>query len=382
MAEGLPPRAPSLFAATGSVAHKVAEQAFETGQPPTYFEGDKHTQEGFDIPVDEDMIAAVEVYTDYVNALKAAGYLVKIEQRVELAPLWSPDPAPEEIFGTADVLGLHIPRSELVVVDYKHGKGVPVEVEDNPQILTYGLGALLKIMLADKRNFPMPTSVRLVIIQPRAPHAAGPVRETELPALDLLHWGESVLKPGVHEMLSGRGKLVTGKHCRFCPGRAVCPALKRLALDTAKVEFGMPPEPANMDAAELSLTLDRADIIETWIAACRAEASQRIDHGQKIPGWKLVEKRAMRKWLDEDAVADTLRDAGYPDDKIFEEPSVRSVAQIEKTLRADTETMNRLLSVIEKKSSGSTLVADHDPRAAVASGFAGDDFSVVETGDG
>ena len=59
---------------------------------------------------------------------------VLIEQRVDFSR-WVP-----EGFGTADCV--IIADGTLRVVDYKHGLGVLVEAEMNPQMMCYALGAL------------------------------------------------------------------------------------------------------------------------------------------------------------------------------------------------------------------------------------------------
>jgi hypothetical protein len=45
-----------------------------------------------------------------------------------------------EAFGTCDCV--MIGGDMLIITDYKRGKGVPVSVKENPQLMLYALGAL------------------------------------------------------------------------------------------------------------------------------------------------------------------------------------------------------------------------------------------------
>lgn len=59
---------------------------------------------------------------------------VALETRVEFSEY-----VPEG-FGTADCI--MIGGDTIVIIDYKNGAGVPVEAEENPQMMLYALGAL------------------------------------------------------------------------------------------------------------------------------------------------------------------------------------------------------------------------------------------------
>ena len=114
--------------------------------------------------------------------------------------------------------------------------------------------------------------------------------------------------------------------------------------------------------ADLSHALDKAELISAWINLVRAEASQRADHGQVIPNWKLVPKRAMRKWTDDNDALAALNVAGVP---LHEVVKVVSVAAAERAMKAHKKPMTPLLPLITKESSGTTLVRDDDARDAI-----------------
>ena len=79
-----------------------------------------------------------------------------------------------------------IQGSDLYVTDYKHGKGVPVSAENNPQLMLYGLGALMEY----ETVYDIKT-VRLAIVQPRA----GGVNEYSITRDALIDWGVFTVRP-------------------------------------------------------------------------------------------------------------------------------------------------------------------------------------------
>ena len=127
----------------------------------------------------------------------------------------------------------------LSVIDLKYGAGVPVEVEDNPQLLYYGLGALL----ANKQW--KPHEVEVVIVQPRCPHPDGPVRSQVLQVVDLLEFAADLVEAvkrteeasEQHATLDTlnwmRAYLNPGDHCRWCPAAAICPSCLLYTSDAA-----------------------------------------------------------------------------------------------------------------------------------------------------
>ena len=66
----------------------------------------------------------------------------------------------------------------------------------------------------------------------------------------------------------------------------------------------------SLPPAQLADWLGKADVIEQWIAALREHAHGIINNGVPIPGWKLQDKRATRKWSDEEQVLATAKANG------------------------------------------------------------------------
>lgn len=371
MADQVAKPAPNIYASTGSVAHKAGEMVLKGKSKLSDLLGTSFSMEGFTIPIDKEMTDAVQVYLDWIEQFRKrphtddAEYKIMIEKTINLDQLWDGNP-PERIFGTADAI---IEWGEtLVVGDYKHGAGVIVNVRDNPQLLAYALGALYEVGTDRFKD------VQITVIQPRR-SSGNAISSDTLSVVDLLMWGDMVLKPGVEAMLGPSPQLVVGDWCRFCPARVSCPAIKKVALDTAKVEFGdIPPVVMDLSDTELGSILNKAEIIRSWLDSCRTEASARLDRGTFVPGWKLVDKRAQRKWSDDGLVCKKLADLDQ-DAADFMEVKLKSPTQIE---NMDGGLYAKLENLVEKKSSGTTLAPNVDVRTAIAAGPTEDFAPAIE----
>ncbi len=122
---------------------------------------------------------------------------------------------------------------------------------------------------------------------------------------------------------------------------------------------------ASLSDQELSEILDKADFVLAWIEKVRTEASQRIDHGKTIPGWKLAAKRAMRKWIDADMALAELRKR-FPK-LVASMVKVVTPTQVEAVLKRaklGTDILEVGGALVVKESSGTTLVRESDPRPA------------------
>jgi hypothetical protein len=350
--------ATSVYAAEGTVAHHVAEQALEQGLPAHSFVGEIFDEDGHQIEVTEEMTTAVDVYLDYVRDILMShdDAVLHVERSFRLKQL---HPA---AFGTADGC-IWIPSTgELYVLDYKHGAGVPVEIEDNKQARYYGCGALLDLGYT-------PDKVVLGIIQPRCPHPDGPIRTTEIHPMDLIDF-MGTLKAAMDATEDPDAPLVPGDHCHWCPAAGKpCPALAKLATDTAQREFR--PD-LSYDPEELADTLAKLPVIEKWCKSVREFAYEQKEHGKPVPGWKLVEKRATRRWRDEAAAVQALLAYGLDEDQIYKPKALKTPPQIEKVVGKAGK--DDIVDLWVAESSGHTLVPESDKRPAVKAS-AQEDFS-------
>lgn len=207
----------------GTAAHAAAEHCLRVGCNASDLVGRTFGVIG----ITDDMAEHIQVYVDLVRREARNGELL-IEQRVDLGELGPP----EELFGTADAIVLH--KRRLTVVDFKTGV-IPVEVQRNPQLRTYAVGALLSV--ARPIEF-----VDILVCQPRAPHPDGPIRREALRSSELKGWAQGLIAAAWRTQ-DANAPLVIGEHCRFCPAKPVCPAQRERAAQAAAEEFLPMPAP-------------------------------------------------------------------------------------------------------------------------------------------
>ena len=117
-----------------------------------------------------------------------------------------------------------------------------------------------------------------------------------------------------------------------------------------------------LPAQQISTYLKNADMLEDWIKDLRALALQMLESGAKLPEYKLVAKRAIRSWTDEEKAKVALFAYGLTESEVVE-TSVVSPAKAEKALKKRKIGLPEDLVVAI--SSGNTLASVDDPRPEV-----------------
>jgi hypothetical protein len=333
----------SEYAREGSMLHAVMEHGIAEpveallGTEPGGF-GVVLTQEHLDSKV----YPARAAFNEYVSTLDEAMFF---EQEVEVTLKFvHPD-----AFGNADLVGRH--GNVLTVLDWKFGDGVYVDVQDNEQGLFYAAAALETPSLHDLTKGV--EYVDIVIVQPqRGREGVWDVHRVSVADVAAFAWE---MRKAVDLAVLEQPPMKLGDHCRWCRVKLHCELQKR----------GLQTLAFRVTHGELSELLTQCDRAEDFISEIRKEAFTRLEAGQPVPGWKLVPKRATRKWIDSEVAIATLVRVGKlkRKDLIVTEPVSPSVA--EKMLKkkgADPKLLDSLVSAI---SSGSTLAPASDPRTAM-----------------
>lgn len=352
LAESLPEQdTTTKYAAEGTVAHAAGYLSLRMGVDPVMYVGKKI--DGMKVTME--MALAVGVYVDKVNTLsKSSNAEPKLEVQFSLERLNPKEP----MFGTADCVIWDELTAHLHVLDYKHGQGVVVEAVDNVQLQYYALGAVLELKVK-------PRQVTVWIIQPRAPHRDGTVRDWTFGWDHLIEYRHELMTAAYRTREDG-APLVIGDHCRFCPASAVCPAQREHAMlvvqdaFTAEVETPDLPEPEMLTEAELGTVMDHSDHIMDWLRSVQTYVRKEKEAGHPgLPGWKLIEKRANRKWTNEVTAKQELRGMGFLVRDITEKKLV-SPAKVEVLLRREGKDIPA--GLVKRESSGYNLVPASDPR--------------------
>ncbi|MCI2105518.1 MAG: DUF2800 domain-containing protein [Intestinimonas sp.] len=336
----------SDYAAEGTDAHALCEyklrkalglEAEDPTESLTWFNAEMDDcANGYAAYVLEQVEAAKQVCVDPV---------VLIEQRVDFSR-WV-----EGGFGTADAL--IIADGTLKICDYKHGLGVLVRAEENPQLMCYALGAL---ELFDK-IYDIDT-VSMTIYQPRRDN----VSTFEMSKDDLYQWANEVLKPTAELAFAGDGSFLCGEWCGFCKAKNDCRARAEANLALAQYEFKLPPLLTDEDIEDI---LAKVDELVAWASDIKEYALQQAISGKSWSGWKLVEGRSNRKYVNDSVVADVVEHAGFDP----YERKVLGVTAMQKLLGKSR--FDELLSpYIEKPQGKPTLVPESDKRPAMSTAAA------------
>lgn len=336
----------SPYAVEGTTAHALAEMALANDQEAEAYRGVRFHQDL--VHVDDEMVDYVQMYLDYVRALRGTRFT---EIRVDLSN-WVPGS-----FGTADNV-VFTDDGVMHVIDLKYGKGVPVHAEDNVQGMCYALGALAEYDFL----FDIDT-VRIVIHQPRLDS----VSEWDISRADLLSWAENELAPAAAAAQSDAAPVVPGEtQCRFCEAKPVCRALAEHNLALACADFDVvggpvtPVELPSLSNEEIAAILPQLDLLTKWVAAVQGHAKGLLEMGEDVPGYKLVEGRSQRKWIDEEAAGKALaRKLGA---KEAYTKKVITITKAEKLLGKDS----RLMADHTEKPEGKPTIAPvSDKRPAI-----------------
>ena len=328
----------SDYAAEGTDAHSLCEYKLRKALGMEATDPTEHLAW-----YNEEMEDCANGYAAYILELVEAAKetcadpVVLIEHRVDFSR-WV-----EQGFGTSDAI--LISDGTLHVVDYKHGLGVLVEADNNPQMMCYALGAL---ELFDA-IYDIDT-VAMTVYQPRRQN----VSTFEMSKVDLYRWADEVLKPTAELAFAGDGNFLCGEWCGFCKAKHECRARAEANLMLAQYDFKLPPL---LEDTEIEVIISRADQLVSWVNDIKEYALQQAISGKEWTGFKLVEGRSNRRYTDEAAVTQTVTNAGFDP----YERKLLGITAMQKLLGKSR--FDELLSTyIEKPQGKPTLVPESDKR--------------------
>lgn len=331
----------SDFAAEGTDAHSLCEHKLKTAlgipsRDPT------EDLSWFNAEMDE----CASNYAAYVMELVAEARkttddpIVLIEQKLDYTRFV------QEGFGTGDCV--IIADGILNIVDYKHGKGVQVSADHNPQMMLYAIGAL-EIFDA---IYDIDT-VTMTIFQPRLANISIYTVSKD----ELLEWAETVLKPTAELAFAGKGEYHCGEWCQFCKAKAECRERAKTNMALARFDFAEAPL---LTDEEIEEVLASADELVSWANDIKEFALQAAISGKEWTGWKVVEGRSNRKYTDERLVAAAVIAAGHDP----YEQKLLGITEMQKAL--GKAKFNEILGGFITKPQGKpTLVPMSDKRPAM-----------------
>ena len=194
-------------------------------------------------------------------------------------------------YGTCDCY-VYDPKSHaLTVYDYKFGYGI-VEVYENWQLLNYAVGIVDKLAVNDQN-----LTIRMVVVQPRAPHRDGPIREWSINGGKLRGYA-NILSANAHRALGSDATTNSGDHCKHCPARVNCDAALQAGVNlyevsSVPVPVDMPPQSLGLQLTIVKRALRHLESINIGL---EARVDNLIRSGTLVPGWKTENKQSRNKW--------------------------------------------------------------------------------------
>ena len=338
----------SVYADEGTLAHRLAELSLRA-----FFEGKDTATDLVEAKNDplfnNTMMEYITAYVSFIGERMAdaksrcADPLIFIEQQIDVSTY-----VPEG-FGTADCV--IIADGIMDVSDFKYGAGIPVDAEDNPQMKIYGLGCLLEFGWCYDIK-----AIRMTIYQPRLDNISTAMLSNE----SLIEWADNVLKPRAQMAWEGTGPFNPGEHqCKWCKVGATCKARADYQMELAAKEF---EDAALMDNVEIADVLERLPGLLAWAKQVKEYAEDAaINHGERYPGFKVVEGKSNRKYTNEHAIALRLKKAGFPTSGIYKPKELLGITAMEK-LVGKVKLAELVGGLIEKPTGAPTLVPESDGR--------------------
>ena len=335
LVQKMPPQPSSKYADEGTLLHNIISEYLERDNVPLQsFVDEKFTME----LMEEKLLPAL----DLLNEIDPNNELVyKVESRVGFGDLLP------GVFGSTDLLGRIGDRA--IVLDWKFGDGVVVTAEENEQLMFYAAAAMRTPETA--WVFEGASEIELIIVQP-------PVMRRWVTTRDRIARFERELVKAVKLAQTPDAPLAQGDHCRWCAAKPICPQM------TGAVDRAIKQQIVNLDVDTLGQYLKNADLLEGWIKDLRALAFGLLEKNVDVPGYKLVQKQARRKWTDEQEARKVLLELGLKESVVVE-TSIMSPAQAEKALKKRFSELPE--GLIKSESSGTTLAPVEDDRPAVQS---------------
>lgn len=295
LAESLRTGFPSVepdYTRHGVTAHKIVAYCLSNQIGGVWEILDREWGCEFSLPEISSMQGFLDLVRNRVSVFKHAYGGQSVTTFIEF-PLHCPE-LHELFYGTFDV-GI-VAGEEAEIIDYKHGAGVAVDVEKNPQLQMYAVGFVL--------HMPEIRRVRLRISQPRAYHPDGPDRSWEIEVPELMQWLDNVLLPAMEDADPRQYEgwddvdlppLKPGEWCRFCPAKRQCPALEKQLRIIGEGEMSPLDQYSTQLLGELYAMIPTVKMRMTSI---EDEVHRRnlADPTNLVPGTKIVARRGYREW--------------------------------------------------------------------------------------
>ena len=247
-----------------TASHFVGKQAIN---------GVVFTQEMYDgaLLYANDVINVINLYDDPVTG---------VEQRLTMPEIH------EKSFGTTDAFVYDSRVARLYVWDYKFGHET-VEAFENWQTMNYINGIIRTLPNIENWN-PSSVTVHIRIVQPRAFHRDGTIREW-ITTLAILQLHFKTLHNNAHIALSPASVIRSGPHCKHCQARHACPAGLKCGMGLFEVSMqptgiDLTPEALGVQLAIVNRAIKQLEYLQTGFTE---QVNAVIKNGSIVPNFAL-----------------------------------------------------------------------------------------------
>ncbi|RLD76450.1 MAG: hypothetical protein DRJ15_15325 [Bacteroidetes bacterium] len=275
----------------------------------------------------------------------------------------------EDCWGTADLV-VFGDNGTLYVCDLKTGHG-KVDAADNLQLKLYALGAL-------KSDYALMYDIDTIVVaisQGRINHHDSVVYTVE----EILAFEEDLLAAIDAIATETDNYIPSDKGCQWCPVRAHCPALAAQVHAAAQSDF----KAMTIDA--LGDAMLEIPLMKSWIKGVEDQTKEHLEKGDPIEGWKMVEGRRTRKWIDQVAAEKYFKNRVGKFQHTCYNMKFMSPAQMEKAIAADGVKIRGTVDfdkVVEWGGGQPTVAKESDKREALVYGDkAASDFATCDDDD-
>jgi ABC-type nitrate/sulfonate/bicarbonate transport system substrate-binding protein len=113
-----------------------------------------------------------------------------------------------------------------------------------------------------------------------------------------------------------------------------------------------------MNGEQLSAFMDKVDQLEAWCKSIRSATKAAIENGGEVPGWKIIEGRKTRQWVDETEAEKRFKK--LIKNNVYVPRKLKSPAQMEKMVSKEA-----VAELVTSQSTTTTLVRDTNPAQAL-----------------
>lgn len=343
---GMPDEDDPDYRREGTAQHEAGEHCLTNHLDTWEIVGQKFC----DTEITPQLADAVQMYLDYVRPFMEDGWTAYVEFPIS-------SPVHPQFYGSLDFGA--VGRARIKVVDYKGGEGITVEAEENPQLMYYAFGIIdgLEREADIGLTFDPDMPVDIAIVQPRAFHVDGPIREWTTTVGEIKAWVHGTLVPAMNATEFDQ-TLDAGPHCRFCPAKLVCPLLTSLFKAACVAN---PKHVVNFDDVSLARSWKYSKAVKFYLTALEVEMFRRLNLG-RTEGFegvaKLVPKKSNRVF--KPGAADAAKRT-FGDDAMHP-ASIKSPAELEKVSPAAKSFVKEWAY---HPDTGLTVAAWDDPKPAV-----------------